>query len=159
MARKSKTLTIAAAGRDQGKVFVITEMSALAAEKWSARAFLALARSGMDIPANIEEMGMAGIALVGARAFAGSEYEDLEPLLDQMLGCVQVKPDPGNPALTRPLIEDDVEEIATLLELRREVMGLHVDFSVVAAWWKARAATLPQPDLSSAPTSGIDSAS
>jgi hypothetical protein len=36
--------------RDKGKRFKITEMPAMKAEKWAARFFLALAKSGIDIP-------------------------------------------------------------------------------------------------------------
>jgi len=155
MARNVKTLTITAAGRDRGKVFVLTEMSAMAAEKWAARAVLALARSGVDVPANLDDMGMMGVAILGVRAFAGAEYEDVAPLLDEMMLCVTYKPDPTQP-LTRALIDDDVEEIATLLELRREVMELHVNFSDVAGWWKSRraAADPESPASSDTPTSG-----
>ena len=159
MARKTLTYAVATPGRDQNKTFLLTEMSAFAAERWAMRAFLALARSGVDIPEEIETAGMAGLALVGVRAFAGVAYDDLAPLLDEMMTCVQMVPDPARPQVVRPLFgEDDVEEVATLLELRREVFGLHVDFSAVAALWKSRVATVTEentPDIPTSPPSSV----
>jgi hypothetical protein len=137
MARKEITVTIATEGRDQGKRFKITEMSAAAGERWAIRAFLALARSGVVIPDYVQDMGWAGMATIGLRAFAGISYELAQPLLDEMLQCVQIV----EPNVTRGLTEDDVEEIATYVELRREVFQLHVDFSKVAGHLKSRQAT------------------
>jgi len=140
MARKEKTVTITAAGRDAGKVFHITEMSAVAAEAWGTRALLALARSGVDLPDNIAEMGLAGIAVVGVKALGGLNYEDAKPLLAEMLACVQAVPDPSRGMVRRALIDDDTEEVATLLQLRQEVVNLHVDFFTNGALRKKVAA-------------------
>ena len=157
MARKTLDLKITAAGRDKGKRFVITEMSARGAERWAFRAFLALARAGVDVPEDVEEAGFAGIATFGLKAFAGVAYEDAEPLLDEMLECVQVYPDPKNEKVFRPLIEDDTEEVETLLRLRKEVFALHVDFSKVASLLKSREATkgkgATSPNIETSPES------
>ena len=128
MARKTKTVTITDKGRDKEKTFLITEMSAAQAEAWAFRAFLALAKSGIDIPENIESMGMAGIASTGVQALSGLPWKDAEPLLKEMMDCVQIMPDPAKPAVMRALIDEDIEEIKTRLMLRKEVFGLHVDF-------------------------------
>ena len=127
--RKTLLITIDAEGRDFGKVFKLTEMSAVRAEKWAARAFLAMARSGIDIPDNIAEAGLAGIAAIGFRALGGMRFDDAEPLLDEMFATVELIPDPSRPNVARPLIESDIEEVATRLRLRKEVFSLHVDFS------------------------------
>jgi hypothetical protein len=153
MARRELTYTVTTPGRDLGKVFILTEMSALQAERWAMRAFLALAAAGADIPEGIEEQGFVGLVTVGLSSFKGVSFYDAEPLLDEMLGCVRVVPDPGNPAIVRAMNgQDDVEEVATLLELRREVLRLHVDFSKVAALLTSRAATKP-PASPTTPTS------
>jgi len=133
MARRRATVTVATAGRDQGKQFVLTEMSAANAEDWALRAFLALARSGVEIPEDVEAAGFAGIASMGLRALGGATHGDVKPLMDEMFDlCVMRLPDPAQPLVTRPLVEDDTEEVATRLWLRSEVFKLHVDFSVVA---------------------------
>lgn len=132
MARKISEVVIAAEGRDKGKQFLLTEMPATRAEKWALRVFLALARSGVDVPDNITSMGMAGIATIGLKALVGVSFELAEPLLDEMMTCVQSVPDPVHPERIRPLVETDTEEIGTILKLRQEVLALHVDFSSIA---------------------------
>ncbi len=155
MARKVLTYTVTTPGRDHGKRFVLTEMSALQAERWALRAYLAIASSGGEVPVNVEDLGFAGLAVLGLRTFSNVSFFDVEPLLDEMLTCVQVMPEPSNPAILRPMNgEGDVEEVATLLELRREVMRLHVDFSAVAALWTSRAAT-KSTDSPITPTSPV----
>lgn len=126
--RKEIDVTIADAGRDEGKTFHIKEMPATRAEKWAMRALLAVARSGADLPDDFAGMGMQGIAIVGIRAITKIAFEDAEPLLDEMMECVTIKPDPRNPAIVRAVIESDIEEIATLVKLRQEVINLHVGF-------------------------------
>ena len=119
MARKSQTVTIAADNRDRGKVFVLTEMSAVAAERWATRALLALSRSGVEMPDSIADGGMAGMAVVGFKALTALAFEDADLLLAEMMACVQIMPDPSRPSVVRNLlIEDDVEEVSTLLTLR-----------------------------------------
>ena len=157
MARKTLDLKITATGRDKGKRFLITEMSARGAERWAFRAFLALARAGADVPEDVEAAGFAGLATFGLRAFAGVAYEEAEPLLDEMLYCVEIYPEPKDTRIHRPLIEDDVEEVETLLLLRKEVFRLHVDFSKVASLLKSREATkgkaATSPNIETSPES------
>lgn len=137
MARKTATVTIEAEGRDLGKVFLLREMPASQAEKWAARAFLAMARSGIDIPDDLAGAGLAGIATVGLKAIGGLGFAEAEPLMDEMFACIQIIPDPARPAVVRALVESDTEEISTRLRLRKEVFGLHVDFSGLAAHLKS----------------------
>lgn len=120
-------------GRDYGKAFFIRELPASQAEKWAARAFLGLAKSGIDIPDDVSNSGLAGIAAMGLRAVGGMQFDLLEPLMDEMFTCVQIIPDPSKPQVVRALIEDDIEEVSTRLQLRKEVFVLHVDFSMAGA--------------------------
>ena len=128
--RKELTITIDTPGRDVNKTFYIKEMSALKAERWATRALLALLKSNVDIPEDIAQAGMAGVAAVGLRAFGGINFTDAEPLLAEMLACVQIIPDPSRPMVKRALVEDDIEEVTTLLRLREEVLSLHTGFSL-----------------------------
>lgn len=133
MARKTAIITIDSPGRDLGKVFEITEMSATRAEKWATRALLALLKSGIEIPDDIASAGLAGVAAMGIRAFGGLDFADAEPLLQEMLNCVVLIPDPSRPQVKRPIrTDDDIEEVATLLRLREEVLSLHLGFSISA---------------------------
>ena len=145
MARKTQVLTIAAAGRDEGKTFLLTEMAATRAEKWATRALLALARSGTDLPVGAQGLGMSAVAAIGLRAFTSLSFDDAEPLLDEMMTCVQVVPDPARPQVVRGLIAEDVEEVRTLLQLRSEVFALHVGFSIADELSKLRATSANPP--------------
>lgn len=149
--RKSKTVVITAEGRDKGKAFLLTEMPASQAEKWAARALLALVGAGVEVPDNIREMGMAAMAGVGLRALTSIEWHDAEPLLDEMMGCVRYMPNPNEPSVTSVLVEDDIEEVATRVLLRSEVFGLHVGFSPAAELSKLRASAAQSPKTDSSP--------
>lgn len=133
MARRDVLITIDADGRDKGRVYKITEMSASQAEMWAARLLLAMAKSGVDLPSDIASAGMAGVAAAGVRALAGIDYADAKPLLDEMMGCVSYVPEPSVPSRVRGLIEDDIEEVATRVRLRMEVFKLHTGFSLPGA--------------------------
>jgi hypothetical protein len=142
--RKEAIIQITDEGRDQGKVFAIREMSALQAEKWARRALIALARSGADIPDDFDKAGMAGLAVAGFRVIAGINDAEIEPLLDEMLQCISVRPNPNDRSVSRPLyndgVSDDIEEVATLFKLRQEVFNLHINFSKFAARLKQASA-------------------
>ena len=132
MARKTATVTIAEDGRDSGKTFFLREMPATQAEKWAIKALIALSKSGVDVPEDIAESGMAGIALIGLKALSGINFSDAEPLLDEMFQCIQLIPDPNRPQVMRGLIDDDIEEVRTRLQLRKEVLMLHINFFTAA---------------------------
>jgi hypothetical protein len=140
MARKELTLTIDMPGRDVNKSFFIREMSATKAERWATRALLALLKSGIEIPEDIAQAGLAGVAAMGLRAFGGIDFSDAEPLLAEMMTCVQIIPDASRPMVKRALVEDDIEEVTTLLRLREEVLSLHLNFSIAAFRLKLTAA-------------------
>lgn len=133
MARKTKPVTITAEGRDKGKQYVLTEMPASQAEAWAFRAFGAMTRAGIDVPEEVVTSGMAGLAAIGLKAFLAAPWSDAEPLLAEMMACVQVQPDPSKPEILRKLIEDDIEETATRVHLRDEVFALHTGFSIAGS--------------------------
>lgn len=141
--RKHKVVTIAAEGRDKGKSFLIIEKSAYDAEKWATRALLALSQAGVEVGEDAMQSGALGILVAGMEAFKVLPYDLAEPLLEEMLTCISFVPDPdkinadtGRP-LSRGLRTDDdagdIQEVATLLKLRSEVLDLHLGFSVTAA--------------------------
>ena len=127
--RKDATIVITDDGRDKGKTYVLTEMPAAKVEKWAFRAFLALAKAGVDVPDDIATAGVAGLAEFGLKGLSGLSFEDAEPLLDEMMTCVTMCPDRRHPEVVRALVESDIEEIATCIRLRAEVFKLHVNFS------------------------------
>lgn len=124
---------VAEDGRDKGKRFIIKEMDAWQGEEWAFRLFLALARSGVELPEDFQTLGMEGVASLALSALSGLSFELAKPLLDDMMACVLFDPDPKNMHARRTLIADDTEEVITRLKLRREVWKLHVDFFTAAA--------------------------
>lgn len=141
MARHEKRVTIATPGRDAGKTYLIQEMPAYQGEKWAYRALLALSRGGIELPPGIFDAGFSGLAammpyflVIGLRSLHGAQWVELEPLMDEMMTCVQWCP-PGNAPLQPYMAgaEHQVSEIATLQKLRLEVLQLHVNFSIADA--------------------------
>ena len=129
--------------RDFGKLFLITEMSADHGESWAFRALLALMRNNVNLPAGFENTGMAGLAEVGLKALTGLRWEDAKPLLEEMMQCVEIIPDPSRPQVKRALIESDIEEITTRIRLRAEVWKLHTGFLKGGALSNSDAARSP----------------
>ena len=125
--RKTKLITIDKANRDNGKVYLLTEMAASQAEKWAARVFFAMAKSGIEIPDDTAQMGMAGMLHMGLSALGGIEWSLAEPLLDEMMTCIKKVEQLVPQGLA--LVENDIEEVGTRLQLRKELLQLHVDFS------------------------------
>lgn len=126
--RKEKYITIDAKNRDEGKMFHIHEMPAYHAEKWALQALFLLGEAGISIPDSVKDMGMGALALEGLKALSRVPFEKSEPLLDELLSCVKIVPDPGNKDIKRSDIKNDIEEITTYLKLRAEVFKLHTDF-------------------------------
>jgi hypothetical protein len=130
MARKEIDITITSDSpdsRDAGKVFHITEMGAIPGEKWAYRAILAIIGSGkIAMPKSAASSSMATLAEIGIGMLSGADWNLIEPLLDEMMKCVQIK----EPLITRSLNESDIEDIETLLTLRKEVLKLHLGFSL-----------------------------
>jgi len=136
MARKTEIVTIpgdSEINRDAGKHFLITEMPASQAEKWAARALLALVNAGFEIDDDMRQLGMAAMAAHGIRALGSIAWHDAEPLLDEMMACVHYMPQINTPDVHTPLVEHDIEEVSTRIFLRDKVFNLHVGFSP-AAW-------------------------
>jgi hypothetical protein len=134
MGLKSQTVVVPSdwGARDAGKHFLITEMPATKAEKWGMRAILMLRGSGERVPDNAVGLGMVGVAILGINVFLRGEmkFEQIEPLLDEMMECVKIIRDPRHPDVATPLVtESDIEEVQTRLWLRSEVLRLHTGFS------------------------------
>lgn len=128
MTRKVQTVTIADDNRDNGKAFLLTELSALAAYKWGMKAVTAMIRSGADLPTEIMNMGMIGVLSAGVFRLGYVPWEDLEPLHDELMTCVQLIPAPERPDTVRKLFVGDIEEPTTYTRLAKEVFYLHTGF-------------------------------
>ena len=140
MARKKAEVTITADGRDQGKVFILTEMPADQAEKLAVKVFLALSRSGVDLPEEVKGQGIVGLAVLGLKVLTMVKAEDAFEIMDEMFSCVQFRPDPSNVGYSRAPMPEDIEEVATRFSLRADIWKLHVGFTfaeTVSRWTSA----------------------
>lgn len=131
--RKTAQYTVDDEGRDKGKVFLITEMSAAQGEAWACRALLALMGSNTQLPDGFESLGMAGLAELGFKMLANLRWDIAEPLLAEMMACLKIIPDPKKLSVVRDLLEttgngEDIEEISTRFKLKAEVFKLHTGF-------------------------------
>lgn len=124
MARRTQLVTIDDGNsRDAGKSFLVTEMDAEHAEWWAFRVLQAILGSDavVDFQAPLAQLARQGIG-----ALAKLPPAQAKPLLDEMMGCVEMGL-PGNKG-SRALLPNDIEEVATRVLLRKAVMELHVGF-------------------------------
>ncbi|MFK2876889.1 hypothetical protein [Rhodanobacter hydrolyticus] len=131
MSRRERIYTVTDDNRDKGRSFLLKEMPATQGEWWAFRAFVALARGGVELPEDLKEMGMAGVARLTLSQIGKMSPADAKPLMDELYRQVQVVADPKN-GFTRELIEDDIDEIATHFKLKWELIKLHAGFSEAA---------------------------
>ena len=124
MARKETTF-VAETGRDLGKQFLITEMPASQAENWAFQVILAVGNAGIEIPEGLASQGMSGLMAIGYMNLLKIPFDAAKPLLDEMMNCVQIIPSAN---IKRKLVEEDIEEVATRLQLRKATWNLHMDF-------------------------------
>ena len=124
MTRRTDLVTITAEGRDKGRTYLITEMSAFQAEDLAVRVLLALANAGVDTPD--AGSGMAGLAVSGMEALKKLPYATAKPIMDEIRGFMQYQHKPGQAPM--PLDDTNVEEVTTLFELRKRFLFLHLGF-------------------------------
>ena len=118
----------ATTGDDAGKIYIIEKMSVYKAEKWAAKALLAMLHGGVDIPQDTANAGIAGLMKMGLTGLLGAKWEDVEPLMDEMMEEVQFLPDASNPNVKRKLFPGDIEDVRTLIQLRKAIWNLNTDF-------------------------------
>ena len=137
MARRNEYFTVDKECRDFGKTFCITEMTAFNAESFAIRAGLAILKNNPALPTDLTEkianktISFEDIAVLGLGLFSGVAYHDLKPLLDDLMDCVQIIVDKKS-MIMRELEDEDIEELSTIIELRKRALGLHINFSTAA---------------------------
>jgi hypothetical protein len=132
--RKTAEVTINDRGAD--KTFRITEMPATKLEKWIAKASL-LVLSKVNV-SNDEEnevnvhRAMADISKRGFGGFNDIPFEQVEPLYDDLLDCVEFKAANIYIKVDPRTIDGQIEDVMTLFKLRLEVLKLNLGFFVTA---------------------------
>ena len=133
MPRKEIDVIADGDNRDSGKVYHITEMSAGAIEEWAERFLFALLKASPSAGEKLDlSQGASSVAAAGLKLLPLINYDDVKPLLDKMMQCVTIIPDPSKPHIRRSLIDSDTEELSTRLQIRAAWFGLHFDFSQAA---------------------------
>lgn len=128
--------------RDRGKMYFLEEWPAARAERWGDQMALALIRSNVQLSMDMRGIGMEGIAILGINAMlaGGIDGGVALPLWDELLECVKIIRNPKRPDFAQPLIGDeDIEEVATRIFLRSEVLRLHTGFSLadeLSKFWR-----------------------
>ena len=138
-----KTMVVRAVhGRDGAakKLYQITEWPAARAEQWGIRALMAYNRGGGHLPVDqVFGRGMEGIVYLGIDTFLRGQMQaaEVQPILDELLECVKIVRDPSardkatnQPVATDIVADSDIQEVATRMWLRSEVLYLHTGFSV-----------------------------
>lgn len=158
MARKIITITLDK-GRDKGKRFLITEMSAAQIDSWSLRLLNGVYGSGKG--AELSQIGSAaamaqilfGVAGkpkdgkgAGDKEQASKAVETMfmdmlikaDPFVSsqlqaELMSQVQIMPSPTDPTITRAIDNDDIEELSSISKLRTEAIKINIDFFTDAA--------------------------
>ena len=174
MPRKTKTVTITTKDRDEGKVYILREMSASQAEDWAMRALEAISQR-TEIPAGLSDAGMIGVFILGLKPVLSAPHAMSKPLLDEMFErCLSIQPGEdttllrgAGTSLIKPIgkmIDEDIEEVSTRVFLRDQIFELHTGFSpaaflsqawanveMVAKFTSANTQTSPVPSAPSSP--------
>ena len=134
-ALKTKTITIDNQdSRDFGKKFQITEMPLLQADEWATSLGLGMLQGGVKADAvDLNAIGLDSvggifeIAKLGLGALGNVDEAKAKELIRELTeSCVKIIPDSG---IARDVVwEADIKEVATLWLLRKEALGIHIDF-------------------------------
>ncbi|WP_145484410.1 hypothetical protein [Yersinia aldovae] len=134
MSRKQITYIVEDEGRDKGKEFLITEMSAWDAEELSEEIYRAMGHGEFNsLPADVVAMGAAGLATVGISVLAAAPASVSRPISDRILSTVEVVITNEGKDITRSIKPIDFEEISTIRTLKDKVFELNFGFLSLAA--------------------------
>ncbi|ELI8151084.1 hypothetical protein ACPX3P_000670 [Yersinia enterocolitica] len=134
MSRKQITYTVEDEGRDKGKEFIITEMSAWDAEELSEEIYRAMGHGEFNsLPADVVSMGVAGLATVGVSVLAAAPASVSRPISDRILSTVEIVVTNKGKDITRAIKPIDFEEISTIRTLKDKVFELNFGFLSLAA--------------------------
>lgn len=120
--RKEIEITIEE-GRDAGKTFKITEMSAVQMDRWATKALCLIGKTNASV-VELFEMGTSGmIKILGSLG-----YEASEPLLNELLECCSFKKDGVYVQMKGAMVESVIEDFTTIFRLRSEALAVNLSF-------------------------------
>lgn len=134
MARKEIPFIVETEGRDKGKEFLITEMSAWDADSLAQDIFRAMGDSNYSsIPADVIAMGCAGLATVGLSVISASSPEVARQLRDRLMSTVDIViTNDGRRQQRKVNGSLDFEEVSTIRSLLDKVFQVNFDFLTIA---------------------------
>ena len=133
MARKEIPFIVEEEGRDKGKEFIITEMSAWDADTLAQDIFRAMGESNYTgIPADVIAMGCAGLATVGLSVISASSPEVAHKLRDRLMATVEIViTHEGSQNKRKVNGAIDFEEVSTIRTLLDKVFQANFDFLTI----------------------------
>ncbi|EAM8406995.1 hypothetical protein AB241_03585 [Salmonella enterica] len=134
MARKEIPFIVETEGRDKGKEFLITEMSAWDADSLAQDIFRAMGDSNYSsIPADVIAMGCAGLATVGLSVISASSPEVARQLRDRLMSTVDIIITSEGQRQQRKVNGAlDFEEVSTIRSLLDKVFEINFNFLTIA---------------------------
>ncbi|MBN4857040.1 hypothetical protein NMD10_11285 [Citrobacter portucalensis] len=134
MARKEIPFIVETEGRDKGKEFLITEMSAWDADSLAQDIFRAMGDSNYSsIPPDVIAMGCAGLATVGLSVISASSPEVARQLRDRLISTVDIIITSEGQRKQRKVNGSlDFEEVSTIRSLLDKVFQVNFDFLTIA---------------------------
>lgn len=134
MARKEIPFIVETEGRDKGKEFLITEMSAWDADTLAQDIFRAMGDSNYSsIPADVIAMGCAGLATVGLSVISASSPEVARQLRDRLMSTVDIVITNDGKRQQRKVNGSlDFEEVSTIRSLLDKVFEINFNFLTIA---------------------------
>lgn len=134
MARKEIPFIVEEEGRDKGKEFLITEMSAWDADTLAQDIFRAMGDSNYSsIPPDVIAMGCAGLATVGLSVISASSPEVARQLRDRLMSTVDIViTNDGKRQQRKVNGALDFEEVSTIRSLLDKVFQVNFDFLTIA---------------------------
>jgi hypothetical protein len=132
-----KEITVQLEDRGKQLTFKIKEMPATKMERWIIRALLLLLRGenaasldSAQSAVSSSDLNKAANFLMkdGVKALARVDYEEAEPLLEELLNCCR-RVDAGVDQLcTSDTVDGYIEDVRTLFKLRMEAAKLNLSF-------------------------------
>ncbi|CAI9399148.1 hypothetical protein [Lelliottia sp. T2.26D-8] len=134
MARKEIPFIVEAEGRDKGKEFIITEMSAWDADSLAQDIFRAMGDAEFSsIPPDVISMGCAGLATVGLSVMSAASPDVARKLRDRLMSTVEIIITHEGQRQTRPVNGAiDFEEVSTIRTLLDKVFQVNFSFLTIA---------------------------
>ncbi|WP_302421450.1 hypothetical protein [uncultured Citrobacter sp.] len=134
MARKEIPFIVETEGRDKGKEFLITEMSAWDADSLAQDIFRSMGDSNYSsIPADVIAMGCAGLATVGLSVISASSPEVARQLRDRLMSTVDIIiTNEGQRQQRKVNGSLDFEEVSTIRTILDKVFQVNFDFLTIA---------------------------